>query len=95
LYHPDGYAETLLRSLIRAQLGVTLSVLVPAAAVIAVYPLLAVLFPQVASATVGVIPLAVVILGFGIYPPLVVLGFVYVRRARRMEQAFVELLRQK
>jgi len=76
-------------------LGVTLSVLVPAAAVVAIYPLLAVLFPSVQTATVGPVPASILILGFGIYPPLVILGFLYVRRSRRMELEFIELLRDR
>lgn len=95
LYHSDSYAETLLRSLMRAQLGVTLSILVPAAAVIAIYPLMAVLLPAVATASLGPVPLSAVILGVAIYPPLVLLAFLYVRRAKRMEQAFVDLLREQ
>lgn len=94
LFHPDDYGETLLRSLIRAQLGVTLGVLLPAAAVVATYPLLSVLLPWLNRMTVGPLPLSILILGFGIYPPLVLLAFAYVRRARRMEERFVELLEQ-
>jgi hypothetical protein len=95
LYERDEYAATLLTSLMRAQLGVTLSVLVPAAAVVALYPLLCVLIPGVANAQVGPLPLSLVVLGGGIYPPLVVLGFWYVKRAQRVEQRFVELLRDR
>ena len=92
LYSPDGYGEALLRSLMRAQLGVTLGVLLPAAAVVATYPLLSVLFPGLSRVTLLSVPLSVVVLGFGIYPPLVVLAFLYVRRARRVEERFVGLL---
>lgn len=95
LYAPDGYGEALLRSLMRAQLGVTLGVLLPAAAVVATYPLLSVLLPGLGRVAVGPLPLSVVILGFGIYPPLVVLAFAYVRRARRLEERFVGLLRDE
>ena len=38
-------------------------------------------------------PLTLLILGGGIYPPLVLLGFWYVRRTERMEQRFVDLLK--
>ncbi len=95
LYQRDGYGETLLRSLMRAQLGVTLGVLLPAAAVVATYPLLSVLLPGLAGIMVGPVPLSVVVLGFGIYPPLVVLAFAYVRRARRLEERFVALLKDE
>lgn len=95
LYHSDGYGESLLRSLMRAQLGVTLGVLLPATAVVATYPLLAVLLPGLNQVTVGPVPLSIVILGFGIYPPLVLLAFAYVRRSRRLEERFVGLLRDE
>ncbi len=95
LYDAGNYAETLLRSLMRAQLGVTLGVLLPAAAVVATYPLLSILVPGLSEVSVGPVPLSVIVLGFGIYPPLVVLAFVYVRRARRVEERFVELLRDE
>ena len=95
LYSPDGYGEALLRSLMRAQLGVTVGVLLPAAAVVATYPLLSVLFPGLSRVTVLSVPLSIVVLGFGIYPPLVVLAFLYVRRARRVEERFVSLLRDE
>ncbi len=86
------YGRTLLRSLLRAQLAATVSVLAPAGILVALYPLLAVLFPAVARATVGPLPLALVVLGGAIYPPLVALAFWYARRARRVEHRFVELL---
>jgi putative solute:sodium symporter small subunit len=76
----------------RAQLAVTLSVLVPAGAVVAAYPLLSALFPHLSDQQVLGLPLSVLILGFGIYPPLVLLAFVYVRRARKVEADFSRLL---
>jgi hypothetical protein len=95
LYEPDRYGKALLSSLMRAQLGVTISVLAPAAAVIALYPLLSVIFPGLASARLGPVPVTLIVLGGGIYPPLVVLGFWYVRRARRVEERFIELLKDR
>lgn len=84
-----------MRSLVRAQLGVTVGILLPAAALVATYPVLSVLLPGLAGATVGPLPLSVVVLGFGIYPPMVLLAFAYVRRARRVEERFVDLLREE
>ncbi|HLH46395.1 MAG TPA: hypothetical protein VKV25_04485 [Acidimicrobiales bacterium] len=92
LYRRDEAAGLLLRSLLRAQLGVTMSVLVPAVVVIALYPLAAGAFPVVATWHVGPVPLTLLVLGGGVYPPLVGLGFWYVRRARRVEDRFTELL---
>jgi hypothetical protein len=95
LYQRDQYGETLLRSLIRAQVGVTIGVLLPAAAVVATYPLLSVLVPGVTRAMVGPLPLSVLVLGFGLYPPLVLLALAYVRLARRVEERFVKLLHEE
>jgi hypothetical protein len=94
LYQPDAYGRELLTSLMRAQVGVSLAILIPALALLAIYPLLAVLIPSLASFTVAGLPLTLIILGGGIYPPLVILGFWYVRRAERLEQRFVELLKE-
>jgi len=92
LFAEDDYGQTLLSSLIRAQLGVTVSVLLPAAVLLCLYPLLAVLVPSIGHATVLGVPLALILLGGGIYPPLIVLGVWYVRRAERLEQRFSDLL---
>ncbi|MFC0082019.1 hypothetical protein ACFFRE_07640 [Aciditerrimonas ferrireducens] len=90
----SAYGPALLRSLLRAQLATTIAVLAPAGILVALYPLLAVLFPPVATATVGPLPLAAVVLGGGIYPPLVALAFWYARRARRVEERFAEILEE-
>ncbi len=91
LYAKGAYGETLLRSLIRAQLGVALGVLLPAGAVVITFPILSVLLPSLVKVTVGGVPLTVAVLGVGIYPPLVVLAVLYVRRAARVEERFVAL----
>jgi hypothetical protein len=95
LYQPDAYGRELLTSLMRAQAGVSLAVLVPAISLLALYPLLAVLLPGLATYEVHGLPLTLIILGGGLYPPLVLLGYWYVRRAERLEQRFVELLKEQ
>jgi len=95
LFTEDDYGLVLLSSLIRAQLGATLSILIPAAALLSLYPLMAVLIPNLAHAQVAGIPLTLVVLGGGIYPPLVLLGFWYVDKAERVERRFVNLLQEK
>ena len=92
MYVSGAYGEALLRSLMRAQLGVALGVLLPAAAVVVTFPILSALFPGLVRATVFGFPLTVLVLGLGIYPPLVVLALLYVRRAARVEERFVGLL---
>ncbi len=95
LDQPDAYGRELLASLMRAQAGVSLALLLPAISLLALYPLLAVLLPRLATLHVLGLPLSLVVLGGGIYPPLVLLGYLYVRRAERLEQRFVELLKEK
>jgi hypothetical protein len=95
LYEPDAYGQELLSSLMRAQAGVSLAALLPAISLLVLYPLLAVLLPRLDSLHVLGLPLTLIILGGGIYPPLVLLGYWYVRRAERLEQRFVELLKEQ
>ncbi len=92
LLRRDEYGRALLGSLMRAQLGATVSVLGPAVLLLALYPLLAVLVPGLSRDQVIGLPLTLVVLGGGIYPPLVALGFWYVRRAEQLERRFGELL---
>jgi hypothetical protein len=70
-------------------------VLLPALVLLSVYPLLAALFPAVATYDILHVPLTLLILGGGIYPPVVALGFWFVRRAERLEQRFVDLLKDQ
>jgi hypothetical protein len=95
LYEPDAYGQELLTSLMRAQGGACVTVLLPALALLALYPLLTALFPRLATAELFGLPLTLLILGGGIYPPLVLLGYWYVRRAERLERQFVELLKEQ
>ncbi len=95
LYQADAYGRELLTSLMRAQAGVSLAVLLPAISLLAIYPLLAVLVPGLVNFEVWGLPFTLIVLGGGIYPPLVLLGYWYVRRAERLEQRFIELLKEQ
>jgi len=95
LFSEDDYGRVLLTSLIRAQLGATLSILIPAAALLLLYPSIAVLIPAVSRARIDGVPLTLLVLGGGIYPPLVLLGLWYVRKAERVERHFTSLLKDQ
>jgi hypothetical protein len=95
LYKQDSYSRSLVASLMRAQMGVTLSALLPAFTIVLAYPLLAVLSPGLGTAHVLGVPLSLLILGGAIYPPIVLLGLWYVRRTERVERRFVELFRDR
>lgn len=90
-----AYDNVLLTSLMRAQLALTLLALVPTAALLVAYPLIASVIPQLASARVVGLPLALVVLGGAIYPPIVLIGFGYVRRAERVERQFADLVNRQ
>jgi Flp pilus assembly protein TadB len=93
--HRAATDELLLTSLMRAQLGVTLMALAPTAALLIAYPLVASIVPSLASAHVFRLPLALLVLGGAIYPPIVLIGFSYVRRAERVERQFAELVQKQ
>lgn len=75
-------------SLLRAQLRLTLGVLLALALTVGSLPVVFRLFPEVTHLYVLGMPLAWGILGFGVYPAFLLLGFFYVRRAERIEDAF-------
>lgn len=79
-------------SLLRAQLRLTLGVLLTLALTVGSLPVLFRLFPEVTHVYLLGMPLAWCILGFGIYPALLLLGFAYVRRAERIEDAFADVI---
>jgi hypothetical protein len=90
----NRYGDVLINGLIRAQLGLTLGFLALTVAVIGSLPLVATLVPSVDRAKLVGLPIPLVVLGVGIYPILVVFGWVYVRLADRLERRFAELLSQ-
>jgi len=81
-----------LGSLLRAQLGLAGRVLLALALTVGLLPLLFALVPGLASVRVLGLPLSWVVVGGLSYPWLLVLGWVYVRRAERHERDFAALL---
>jgi hypothetical protein len=88
----DPYGDVLISGLIRAQLGLTLGFGAMTVAVIGSLPIVAALLPGLDRQQVFGLPLPLVVLGGGIYPVLVLLGWGYVRLAERLERRFAELL---
>lgn len=88
----DPYGDVLITGLIRAQLGLTLGVLALTVAIIGSLPIVATLLPGVDHASVAGLPVPLLVLGGGIYPVLVALGWGYVHLAERLERRFAELL---
>jgi hypothetical protein len=84
--------DVLIRSLIRAQLGLGLQVLAVVIALLGGLPLLFVLVPAAGRAEIGGIGVAWLLLGMASFPLLVLLGVVYIRHAERNEREFSELV---
>ena len=87
---PEG--RLLVRSLTRAQLGLSLMCLALAVAVVASLPVLAALWPSARRITVAGLPLTLVVLGAGIYPVLMAIGWFYNHQASQLEARFIDLV---
>ena len=84
--------DVLIRSLIRAQLGLALRVLAVFVALLGGLPLVFALAPAAGRAEVGGLPVPWLLLGVATFPLLVLFGLVYVRQAERNEREFGELV---
>lgn len=84
--------DVYVRSLLRAQLSLALGVIAVLMLTVGALPMLFFSFPGLSEVDVAGVPLAWVVLGVLVYPWLVLLGWVYVRRAERNEQHFAELV---
>jgi putative solute:sodium symporter small subunit len=87
-----GYRQIMVRSLIRAQLGLSLVCLVFALAVTALFPVLCAVLPRLDHTEVFGLPLALIALGAGIYPVILIIAVFYNHQANRLEQQFVRLV---
>ena len=86
------YGRLLVRSLTRAQLGLSLLCLALAVVVVASLPLLAALWPGARRITVAGLPLTLIVLGAGIYPVLMAIGWFYSHQASQLEARFIDLV---
>ena len=86
------YGRLLVRSLTRAQLGLSLMCLALAGAVIASFPVIMALLPSARKVTVAGLPITLVVLGAGIFPVLMVVGWFYNRQASQLEARFIDLV---
>jgi hypothetical protein len=82
----------LVRSLVRAQLGLSLMCLTFALTVTCSYPVIAAMVPAVSRITVAGVPLTLLVLGFAFYPVFLAVGWFYNRHARQLEARFTSLV---
>jgi hypothetical protein len=92
---PDGdpgYCQVLARSLIRAQLALSLVCLAFALAVTASYPVLCAVLPGLVADRLFGLPLTLLVLGAGIFPVILAIGWFYTWQAGRLERRFITLM---
>jgi hypothetical protein len=82
----------LLKSFMRAQLGLSLMCLTFALTVTASFPVIAAMVPSVSRITVAGVPLTLLVLGFAFYPVFLAVGWFYNRHARQLETRFTSLV---
>ena len=83
-----------MRSLLREQLRLALRVIVTLFATVGSLPLLFHLAPGLSDVQVLGVPLAWLLLGFLVYPFLLLLGWRYIRRAEDNERDFTDLVEE-
>lgn len=84
--------EIYMSSLLRAQLRLAILVVLTVAVLVAGLPLFFWLLPQLAQIRVLGMPVPWVVLGFAVYPFLLVVAWFYVRAAERNERDFADVV---
>ncbi len=87
--------EVYMSSLLRSQLRLALLVLAALAVLVAGLPLLFTVAPALVDVHVVGVPLPWLLLAGGVYPFLLLLGWLYVRAAERNERDFAEVVERR
>ena len=90
-----GVGEVYMRSLMRAQLRLGLSVLAVVAIALGSLPLLFTADPRLSMIRVFSVPLPWLLIGVSIYPLLVLAAWWHVRAAERAERDFAEIVERR
>ncbi|MEO7058628.1 MAG: hypothetical protein ABI083_02825 [Lapillicoccus sp.] len=93
LAEQTGLGEVYLSALLRAQLRLSLAILLGMGIIVLGLPALFALVPASRDLRVGPVPLPWLAIGVLIYPLVVVAARIYVRQAERIEREFSELMR--
>lgn len=92
LHGDTSYGRLLVRSLMHAQLSLSLMCLAIALTVTASFPVLAAVYPAVIRFRLLGLPLTALVLGGGLYPVLLAIGWFYHHQAGQIETRFIELV---
>jgi hypothetical protein len=92
LHDDTSYGRLLVRSLMHAQISLSLMCLAIALTVTASIPVLAAVYPEVIRFRLLGLPLTALVLGGGIYPVLLAIGWFYHHQAGKLEARFLELV---
>jgi hypothetical protein len=84
--------EVYMRSLLRTQLRLALAVLALVVVPLALLPVAFAVWPDLGRLTVGAMPLPWLLLGFVVYPWVVLVGWRYVRQVERNEREFERIV---
>ncbi len=95
LTEQTGLGEVYLTGLLRAQLRLSLGVLLAVLGVLAGLPAVFLLVPGARSATVGPIPLSWLVVGVLVYPLVYAAARIHVRQAERIEREFTDLVTRR
>ena len=87
-----GLGEVYMAALLRAQLRLSVSVLVTAAVVLGTLPLIFLAVPALSELRVWLVPLPWLILGVLVYPVIALAARYYLRRAEAIERDFADLV---
>jgi hypothetical protein len=87
-----SYYQIMARSLIRAQLGLSLVCLTFALAITASFPILCAVLPPLDRAQVLGMPLTLIALGVSIFPVILIIATFYNYQANRLERQFISLV---
>jgi hypothetical protein len=94
LEEQTGLGEVYLSALLRAQLRLSVAILLATGVVVLGLPAVLVLVPVTRTLQVGPIPLPWLAIGVLIYPVVLVAARIYVHQAERIEREFADLMGQ-
>ncbi len=92
LTEQTGLGEIYLTALLRAQLRLSIAILLGVGGILVGLPALFLLVPELTAASVGPVPLIWIVVGVLIYPLIAGAARLHVRVAERIERDFTELM---